>query len=164
MNWIAKIIPGKQAHRVVASRSFVLMTMVLLLVPQFACQCADGHVSLYCIPGKCGGGCVSAVVKPRSCCNPRPCCQRQNRREQGREDGSDLCIKKIPCCKLVVTSSGPRTAPTTFDVLLPNAAIPFMIERPLDFGCIRGQQWRNRPFDSMHPPDDIIIKQLRLTI
>lgn len=161
-----RAIPRKRLLRSVATRTLAVIAIALLVIPQFACHCADGQVKLFCVPGKCGRACGSVVAEKPSCCASRPCCRAKSldHGNQSKHDRTEPSCSKIPCCKLVLTTQPPGAV--TFVMELPSAsdAVLPLADLPLDLGCQEAKLWQHVPVESIHPPDDIVIRLLHITI
>ena len=151
--------------RLASARSLAFVAAAFLLIPHFACHCADGRIKPFCIPGRCDRVCGSSSGEKASCCSERSCCARQARNDGDSKQGdpSEPTASTVPCCALVVDALTSVTAPVTVD-FSPIPAVAWVADRPVELASLIANRWRHAPVDSFHPPDDIVIRQLRITI
>jgi hypothetical protein len=167
MSWHMQGKSKPRLGRAVACRLCVLSITVLLVYPQYACHCGDGRVVPFCVPGKCGRCCDSGISNRHTCCGERAsrsAIKRQQKRGLGGEATSPLALS-LPCCKLVLTSKplgilGVSAEPP----LLMTIDLLSVVDVPIDTAVIASIRWRGMSLDSIHPPDDIVIRFLHLTI
>lgn len=167
MSWLRQTIPRKRQLLVAAGRFLTIIVVALLVIPQFACHCADGNVKLFCVPGKCGRVCGHLASEKSTCCASRASCcsgKASNRSERSHGDGAEPSVSKIPCCKLVITTQPPSAGNSVIEMPSTTDAAFCFAELPLDMGCLEAKLWQHVPVESIHPPDDIIIRLLHITI
>lgn len=148
-------------------RSFAVVLSVALLLPNFACRCADGREIPFCMPGACGrcvapGGDSASPV--HSCCGKRSGCQCCTKScDQGTGDGFSA---PGSCCQLVIHAKSGTEPAQKVQLDLHQPIIHLFAVEPLP-GLIAAvtADW-NRPFDIEQgpPPVDYVITQLCLTL
>jgi hypothetical protein len=148
---------GMQIIRRFGSRSLAFTAAAILLVPQFACQCADGSVKPFCLPSNCDS---SIKLTQHSCCQQRQmgCCKVAHATPCGSAASS------ASCCRLIVDAQTPATTPVVVDHVLWLATDGVLLILPLDHPGLTFAQWRHARLDASPPPIDLVITQLRLTI
>lgn len=167
MSWLRQAIPRKRQLLVAAGRFLAIIVVALLVIPQFACHCADGNIKLFCVPGKCGRVCGQLASEKSSCCASRASCcsgKGQSHSERSPHDGSESNVSKIPCCKLVITTQPPSVGNPVMEMPSAMDAAFCLADLPLDMGCLEAKLWQHVPVESIHPPDDIVIRLLHITI
>ena len=155
----------RRLFRVAGARLLALVAAAFLLIPHFACHCADGRVKPLCVPGHCDRMCGSSDSKSASCCSEKPCCgahAADSKATQGSP--AESTASTVPCCTLVVDAPAVVIVPVTVDAPPVPVAVAWVIDRPVDMEGLAANQLRHAPVDSLHPPDDIVIRQLRITI
>lgn len=159
---ISRLNLGRLIRRPLAA----LLSLVLLL-PNFACRCADGTEIPFCVPGGCG-----RCQAPRSSPAPHACCAKQIKRSccsQAKTHGPDYGCRLTGegrCCQLVIHSQSECPAPQKVrlqshgllaycSALEPLPGVIAAVVNPLGSSLDPGQ----RP-----PPLDLVIAHLRLTL
>lgn len=164
---LLRLFPSRRQLRTAGARALAVLAVALLVIPQFACHCADGNIKLFCVPGKCGRVCGQLPSEKSSCCASHAlCCSGKSpgRSERNHDDGTVPSVSKIPCCKLVITTQPPGAGSSLMEMPSATDAAFCFVDLPLDMGCLEAKLWQHVPVESIHPPDDIIIRLLHITI
>ena len=150
--------------RLFGSRSLSFAAAFILLVPHFACHCADGRIKPFCLPGHCGS--CKAGCSGHSCCSGKTRCAKQQASSCGHQGKSESqpSAHKAPCCRLVVEAQTPITAPVVADSSLSQTCDSWLIGDTADLSQLAADRWQHAPVDASPPPLDLVITQLRLTI
>lgn len=161
-----KAIRVWRRFRLAGSRTLVVAATFFLLIPHFACQCANGQVMLFCLPGHCGAMCAGASCgEGRVCCQKKHCCHQAKGSSGSKKPSHTVpSASRHPCCTLVWEAQTPVTVPAVADVdTAPTMAI-WVLHQPIDLAGVERQPCQHVPLDPCPPPIDLVIAQLRLTI
>jgi hypothetical protein len=148
----------------------------LLVIPHFACRCADGRIKPFCIPGRCtdcettgtGRGCSgrqgARCCSKTTCCAKATCCTEPKATVPSHQQSEEPTVSQLPCCKLVMQSSPPVTQHTVTEFIPSIDLHDWIVDLPVDPSRLAFVLWQHRLVDDSPPPDDLVITQLRLTI
>jgi hypothetical protein len=152
-----------RANRLRYGRALAFVAATLLILPSFACRCADGRLKPFCLPGRCLS-CVQ-LTSSHSCCSHKRCCGSAHSNSRCGSPSAQSTVKKIPCCRLVVGAPTPAIVSVAFDM----GCLP-LIDCWLSDRYVSGltavdvANRQQAAVDTSPPPLDLVIAQSRLTI